>query len=101
LRSTVHPLRATLPIHLAAQGPRNTALAAEIADGWLPALFSPRADQAARDRLAEGFARRPAPGTRGAGPCSAADFEVAAPVPLALGPDLHRAADQLRPYLAL
>src|SRR5699024_11213945 len=34
LRSTVHPLRADLPIHLAAQGPKNTALAAEIADGW-------------------------------------------------------------------
>ncbi|HUX69894.1 MAG TPA: LLM class flavin-dependent oxidoreductase, partial [Cellulomonadaceae bacterium] len=36
LRSTVHPLRADLPIHLAAEGPKNVALAAEIADGWLP-----------------------------------------------------------------
>src|SRR5699024_5679698 len=33
LVSTVHPLRSDLPIHLAAQGPKNTELAAEIADG--------------------------------------------------------------------
>ena len=38
LRSTVHPLRADLPIHLAAEGPKNVALAAEISDGWL-AIF--------------------------------------------------------------
>jgi len=41
LRSIVHPLRADLPIFLGAEGPKNVALAAEIADGWLPLYYSP------------------------------------------------------------
>jgi len=41
LRSITHPLRADLPIYLGAEGPRNVALAAEIADGWLPLYTSP------------------------------------------------------------
>src|SRR4029078_3229722 len=36
LKSITHPLRAELPIFLAAEGPKNVALAAEIGDGWLP-----------------------------------------------------------------
>lgn len=95
LRPTVHPLRADLPVMLAAQGPKNTALAAEIADGWLPAFFSPRLDADAREHLAEGFARRdptlPGPGR----------FEVAAAVPVAVGRDVEEAAEDLRPHLAL
>ena len=42
LKPIVHPLRADLPIYLAAEGPKNIALAAEIADGWLGFLASPR-----------------------------------------------------------
>jgi len=41
LKSIVHPLRADLPIFLGAEGPKNVALAAEIADGWLPLYYSP------------------------------------------------------------
>src|SRR5438874_6411899 len=41
LKLTVHPLRPDLPIYLAAEGPRNVALATEIADGWLPIFYSP------------------------------------------------------------
>ncbi len=41
LKTNVRPLRPEVPIYLAAMGPRNVALAAEIADGWLPLLFSP------------------------------------------------------------
>jgi F420-dependent oxidoreductase-like protein len=41
LKSIVHPLRSDLPIFLAAEGPKNVALAAEIADGWLPLYYSP------------------------------------------------------------
>ena len=41
LRSIVHPLRADIPIILAAEGPKNVALAAEIADGWMPIFYSP------------------------------------------------------------
>jgi alkanesulfonate monooxygenase SsuD/methylene tetrahydromethanopterin reductase-like flavin-dependent oxidoreductase (luciferase family) len=41
LRSITHPLRADLPIYLGAEGPKNVALATEIADGWLPLYYSP------------------------------------------------------------
>ena len=40
-KSITHPLRADLPIFLGAEGPKNVALAAEIADGWLPLYYSP------------------------------------------------------------
>ena len=41
LKSIVHPLRKDIPIFLGAEGPKNVALAAEIADGWLPLYYSP------------------------------------------------------------
>ena len=41
LKSLVHPLREDLPIMLGAEGPKNVALAAELADGWLPLYYSP------------------------------------------------------------
>jgi len=41
LRSITHPARADLPIYLGAEGPKNVALATEIADGWLPLYYSP------------------------------------------------------------
>jgi len=41
LKSITHPLRADLPIFLGAEGPKNVALTAEIADGWLPLYYSP------------------------------------------------------------
>jgi F420-dependent oxidoreductase-like protein len=95
LRSTVHPLRPDLPVHLAAQGPRNIALAAEIADGWLPLFYSPRMDADFRTMLADGFARR-SPGLAAPG-----SFEVTATVPVVLGDDVERAADAVRPFIAL
>lgn len=95
LRSTVHPLRADLPIHLAAQGPKNTALAAEIADGWLPAFISPALDAEYRQHLADGFARR-APERS-----PAEEFEVCAAVPAVIGADVESAADVVRGHLAL
>ncbi|GIG26207.1 LLM class F420-dependent oxidoreductase [Cellulomonas denverensis] len=95
LRSTVHPLRADLPIHLAAEGPKNIALTAEIADGWLPLFYTPRLDDDFRQLLADGFARRAA-GTR-----PVEEFEVSATVPVALGTDVESAADRIRPFVAL
>jgi F420-dependent oxidoreductase-like protein len=92
LKASVHPLRAGLPILLAAEGPANVALAAEIADGWLPFLFSPRHERFYADRLAEGFRR--------AGR-SADGFEVVASVPVSLDDDLQRAAAPVRAMLAL
>ncbi|HEX6167310.1 MAG TPA: LLM class F420-dependent oxidoreductase [Acidimicrobiales bacterium] len=94
LRSIVRPLRNEIPIYLGAEGPKNVALAAEIADGWLPMFFSPRADDFYRAALAEGFAR---PGARR----SADDFEVACVVPVVPGDDIETCADLLRPNLAL
>jgi F420-dependent oxidoreductase-like protein len=94
LKSIVRPLRTDIPIYLGAEGPRNVALAAEIADGWLPMFFSPRADALYRASLAEGFAR---PGARR----TLDDFEVACVVPVIPGDDVEACADLLRPTLAL
>jgi F420-dependent oxidoreductase-like protein len=94
LKSIVRPLRTDIPIYLGAEGPKNVALAAEIADGWLPMFFSPKADGFYRDALAEGFAR---PGARR----SAEDFEVACVVPIVVADDIEACADLLRPNLAL
>ena len=95
LKSTVHPLRADIPIMLAAEGPKNVALAAEIADGWLPFWFSPKSDGFYRDALAEGFAR---PGSRHQGLDT---FEVVSLLPVIIADDIEGCADFLRPMLAL
>ncbi len=94
LKSITHPRRADLPIFLAAEGPKNVALAAEIADGWLPMFYAPRHDQFYRDALAEGFGR---PGARH----SAESFEVACLVPMLIADDVETAANMYRPALAL
>ncbi len=41
LKAITHPLRKDIPIYLGAEGPKNVAMAAEIADGWLPLYYSP------------------------------------------------------------
>src|SRR3954451_5177507 len=41
LKLTIAPVQDQIPIYLAAIGPKNTALAGEIADGWIPTLLSP------------------------------------------------------------
>jgi F420-dependent oxidoreductase-like protein len=94
LKSIVHPLRPDVPIMLGAEGPKNVALAAEIADGWFPIFFSPRHDAMYRDALAEGFAR---PGARR----SPADFEVLPLATVVVNDDVEAAADALRPMIAL
>ncbi len=94
LKSTIHPLRTDIPIYLAAEGPKNVALAAEIADGWLPLFMSPKSDKFYRDSLAEGFGR---PGARR----KAEEFEVPAMVPVIVNKDVEAAADMVRPMLAL
>jgi F420-dependent oxidoreductase-like protein len=94
LKSTIHPYRTDLPVYLAAEGPKNVAMAAEIGDGWLPLWFSPKEDQRYRACLAEGFSRD---GAR-RGPD---DFEVAAILPVVIGDDVQEAADMIRPMLAL
>ena len=95
LKSTVHPLRRDIPVMLAAEGPKNVALAAEIADGWLPFWFSPKSDGFYRAALAEGFGRS---GSRHRGLDT---FEVVSMVPVIVADDVEGGADLLRPMLAL
>ena len=94
LKSTIHPLRPQIPIYLGAEGPKNVALAAEICDGWLPLFFSPKEDAFYRRCLQEGFDRS---GEEG----KADRFEVAATLMVVPGEDPDRAADAVRPFLAL
>ncbi len=94
LKSSIRPLRAEIPIYLAAEGPRNIAMAGELCDGWLALFYSPYHDGFYREALDEGFRR---PGARH----GRDDFEVAATVPLILTDDVEAAADALRPMYAL
>ncbi len=58
LKSILHPLRKDLPVFIAAEGPKNVAQTAEIADGWLPLYYSPFRQEVYADALAgagEGF----------------------------------------------
>ena len=84
LKPSIHPFRDGPPIYLAAEGPKNIALAGELCDGWLALFFSPAEDAWYRNALGD------------IGP----DFEVAATVPFVLG-DPEAAADTLRPMYAL
>jgi F420-dependent oxidoreductase-like protein len=94
LKSSIHPLRVDIPIYLAAEGPKNIAMAGELCDGWLALFYSPQHDDFYRDALAEGLGR---PGARR----TAEDFEVAATVPLIITDDIEAAADAVRPMYAL
>jgi F420-dependent oxidoreductase-like protein len=94
LKSTIHPLRTDIPIFLAAEGPKNVALAGEIADGWLPLFFSPKSDRFYRDALSNGLSQPGAHSTTDA-------FEVAATVPIIINDDVDAAANAVRPMLAL
>ena len=52
LKSIVHPLRREIPIYLGAEGPKNVAQTAEIADGWFPLYYSPYRQDVYADQLA-------------------------------------------------
>jgi F420-dependent oxidoreductase-like protein len=93
LRLINHPVRERIPVILAAIGPKNVALAAEIAEGWMPIFFHPeKAGEVWGQSLTEGSARRdPALGT----------LDVVAQAPLAIGDDVDGLLDLARPQLAL
>ena len=93
LKSIIHG-RADLPIYLAAIGPKNVELAAEIADGWLPIFFSPQHYGAVfQESVEAGFAK--------ANGKSLASFDIAPSVPVALGPDVDACRNAIKPHLAL
>jgi F420-dependent oxidoreductase-like protein len=94
LKSSIHPLRSDIPIYLAAEGPKNIALAAELCDGWLAIFYSPHHEDLYSESLDEGFGREGARRSR-------EDFEVAATVPLIVTDDIDGAMDAVRPMYAL
>lgn len=96
LKMINHPVRDRLPIIIAAIGPKNVALAAEIAEGWQPMFYLPeRAAEVWGDSLAAGSAKRdPSLGV----------LDVVVSTPLAITDDEHAAMgllDAIRPVLAL
>jgi F420-dependent oxidoreductase-like protein len=92
LKTIVHPLRADLPIYLAAIGPKNIALAAEIADGWLPTFYAPAHADVFAASIDEGLRR----GGRDRG-----SFDVAPFLPVLVGDDIQACRDLIKPMLAL
>ena len=92
LKLTIRPAQERIPIYLAVLGPKNVALAGEIADGWLPVFFSPEHTAALRVPLEEGAAR--------AGR-SLDDFRICPSVNVMIGDDIASARDAMRPMLSL
>ncbi len=84
LKLIVRPLRAEIPIYLGAEGPKNVALATEIADGWLPLFYSPYRTRVYAESL------------RGARP----GFEIACPATVSLNDDLEQALLPIKFMLA-
>jgi F420-dependent oxidoreductase-like protein len=92
LKLTISPVQERIPIYLAAIGPNNTRLAGEIADGWIPTLFSPEHVAEFRPLLEEGAARSGR---------SLEGFDVAPQVNVCVSDDLQAARDLMRPFIAL
>jgi F420-dependent oxidoreductase-like protein len=80
-----------IPIYLAAIGPKNTALAAEIADGWIPVLVSPEHMAQFRPALEQGWARANRDGS---------DFDIAPAVAVCIDDDIDAARDLARETIA-
>ena len=88
-----HPVRERIPIALAAIGPKNVALAAELAESWMPIFYLPdRAGQVWGAAVAEGAAKRDP---------SLGPLDVIAATRLAIGDDVTGLRDHGRPELAL
>ena len=92
LKLTISPVQERIPIYLAAIGPKNTALAGEIADGWLPFVFAPEHAAELRKPLEEG-ARRAERSLDG--------FDIAPSLSTFVSDDVEQARDLMRPMLAL
>jgi F420-dependent oxidoreductase-like protein len=87
LKSILHPLRPDIPIYVAAIGPKNVALTAEIADGWLPIFFSPtRIRETYGDALSD---------------VDLSTFDIAPSVTVVLGDDVDACRNMVKPMLAL
>ena len=85
LKSITHPLRDDLPIFLGAEGPKNVAMTAEIADGWLPLYYSPYRQDVYADQIAHAK-----PG-----------FEIMQGVSVIINDDVEAALQPIKQNLAL
>lgn len=92
LKSILHPVRSHIPIYLAAIGPMNTRLTAEVADGWLPILYSPEREDVYLEHLDAGLAD--------AGR-SADDVRLVTTAQVAVADTAEEAYEQVRPFVAL
>lgn len=92
LKLTIGPIQERIPIYLAAIGPKNTSLAGEIADGWIPTLFSPEHVSELRPLLQEGADRAGRTLER---------FDIAPTVNVFVTDDLQAARNAMRPFIAL
>lgn len=86
LKLMARPLRAEIPIYIAAMAPKAVRQACEIADGWLPIFWSP---EKSREAFSDALA--------GVEP----GFDVAPSVPTILIDDVEAGRDFLKPYYAL
>jgi F420-dependent oxidoreductase-like protein len=88
-----HPVRERIPITIAALGPKNVELTAEIAEGWQPVFYYPeKADDVWGDALRAGEAKR----DPGVGP-----LDVMVSASLAIGDDVEERLAWAKPQLAL
>jgi F420-dependent oxidoreductase-like protein len=87
LKLIVHPKRSDIPIYLAAIGPKNVALSAEIADGWLPIWFAP---QRFAETYGDAFRGR-----------DLAAFDIAPTATVIVGDDVDACRSMVKPALAL
>lgn len=92
LKSILHP-RSDIPIYIAALGPKNIALSAEIADGFMPAFFNPYHNHVFSKPMDEGFAKRDA--------SLSSEFDVVAPCAVIITDDIQAGLDQVKPQLGL
>ena len=92
LKPITHPLRADLPIWLGAEGPKNIAMTAEVADGWLPIYYSPKVADMYNGWLDEGFARIGNPDKR-------KTFEVATNCSVVVTDDIEGTLQTMTPTL--
>ena len=81
LKLMQHPLRPHIPVYLGAEGPKNVAMSAEICDGWIPMFLSPAR---MHDMYADAMRAK------------AADFEIAAAVPVVIDDDVEKARAQVK-----
>lgn len=81
LKSILHPVRDRIPLYLGAEGPKNVKMGMEICDGWIPMFISPyRMMDVYKDAMA----------------IRAADFEIAATLPVIINDDLDAALMQVK-----